>query len=164
MKWVTCAFVAVVAAAGASVGCGDKAEEARREADSKTADATKEAREAQEAAAKAVAAQKVATDETARAAHTEARAKMQKDVEAADRKITYLKEKAAKATGAAKKNADTAVAELDKRRDTVRADLAKLDLETGAAWDTAKAGAERSLTALNQAVDNLETTVAAKTR
>jgi hypothetical protein len=147
-------LLALAVAAG-TVGCGNKAEEAKMEADKKAAEAAKSAKEADD---KAASAKKEADDKAAKA-NTEAKAKLQKDVDAADRKATYLKEKAAKATGATKKNADAAVTELDTRRAAAKASIAKLDTATGAGWDAAKTAAESDIAALNKAVESLETTL-----
>lgn len=142
----------------AVAACGNKEEEARKEAEAKAAEAAKAAKEAQEKAAKeeAEAQAKIAK------ANGEIKAKLQKDIDAAGRKATYLKEKAAKATGAAKKNADAAVAELDARDATAKSDLAKLDAATGDAFNTAKNTVEADIAALNKAVDSLETTLKGK--
>jgi hypothetical protein len=86
----------------------------------------------------------------------------QKEVDVIDRKISQLKERAATATGAEKRNAAAAIAETDSRRSTLQADLQKLGTETGAGWDAAKGEVERSIKAVKAAVDSFETTVTEK--
>lgn len=140
-----------------TAACGNKAEEAKKEAEAKAVEAAKAAKEADE---KAVAAKKEADDKAAKM-NAEGKAKLQKDFDAAGRKATYLKEKAAKATGPAKKNADAAVAEFDTRDAAAKASIAKMDGATGAAWDAAKVAAESDIAALNKAVESLETTLKA---
>lgn len=152
------ALLLATAIAAGTVGCGNKAEEAKKEADQKAAEAAKTAKEAEDKASAA----KVEAEAKVAKANAEIKTKLQKDIDAAERKATYLKEKAAKVTGAAKKNADAAVAELDTRHATAKASLAKLDTATGAAWDTAKVGVESDIAALNKAVESLETTLKAK--
>lgn len=144
-----------VAVSTASVGCGNKAAEAQKEADQKAAEAAK----AQAVADEKAATEKKEAEATALKANAETKVKLQKDVDAANRKITYLKEKVAKATGAMKKNADAAATEVDTRTATVKADMAKLDGATGTAWDTAKTQVEADTAALNKAVDALEATL-----
>lgn len=140
-----------------TVACGNKAEEAKKEADTKAAEALKTVKEAED---KAAAAKKEADDKLTKL-NIEAKTKLGKDIDAADRKASNLKEKATKLTGAAKKNTEAAVAELDKRYATAKASLAKLDTLTGADWDAAKKSAEADIEALNRAVESLETTIKA---
>ena len=147
-------LLAIAIAIGVAA-CGNKAEEAKKEADQKAAEAAKSAKEADD---KAAAAKKDADDKTAKA-NSVVKAKLQKDLDAADRKAVYLKEKAAKLTGAPKKNADAAVTELDTRHAAAKASVAKLDTATGAAWDTQKVAVESDIAALNKAVESLETTL-----
>ncbi len=87
------------------------------------------------------------------------RAGLQKGYDDADRKLTYLKEKVAKAKGAAKKNADAALVEVEKRATAAKESIAKI---TGAAADnlaTLKTGAESDVAAFIESVDALETTL-----
>lgn len=133
----------------------DEAVKARKEADDKAAEAAKAKKEADE---KTAVAQKEAADK-AIAANAEVRMALQKDIDAADRKLTYLKEKAAKATGAMKKNADAAAAEVDKRREAVKTNMASLEAATGDAWTTAKGQVEADIAALNKSVETLETSL-----
>jgi colicin import membrane protein len=148
---VRASLLAVALTVGVAA-CGNKAEEAKKEADQKAAEAAKEADD------KAAAAKKEADDKAAKA-NAEIKAKLQKDLDAAERKAVYLKEKAAKVTGATKKNADAAVTELDTRSAAAKASVAKLDTSTGAAWETQKVAVESDIAALNKAVDSLETTL-----
>ncbi len=129
-----------------------------KEADQKAAEAAKTAKDAED---KANAAKLKADEEKAKAAaaHAEARNKLQKDMDAHDRKGTYLREKAAKATGAAKANADAAVKELDARRDAAKASVAKLSDDASPTWDGLRKTAEDDIAAVGKAVDTLETTV-----
>src|SRR4051812_25079885 len=102
--------------ATAMIGCGNKAAEAQKKADQLAA----EAASAQKVADEKAAGEKKAADEKATKANAEAKTRLQKDADAADRKITYLKEKVAKATGPAKKNADAAAGEVDTRQATLK--------------------------------------------
>lgn len=149
----------VVASALSSfgVGCGNKAkeEEAKQAAEA-------QAQAAKEAAQKATDAAKKAEEEALNAQHAAEQKKLQSQFDASDRKSTYLKEKAAKSTGNAKKNADAAVAELDKRRTTASESLKSVQSATGAAWDAAKAKAEEDIAAYGKSVESLEQTIASK--
>ena len=144
------------------VGCdkGDQAsaERAQRDAAEKAEKAQLEANEKISAARRE--AEKAAND--AAQARSEARGTLQKDVDAVDRKISYLKERAASGKGSAKKNSDAAQAEAEKRRGALRDDFSKLSTETGAAWDAMKEAVERDLTALKASVDSWESTIANK--
>lgn len=136
--------------------CNDhKAEEAKKEADQKAAEAAKSAKEAEDKAAEA----KREADVQATKAHAEAKTALQKDIDAAGRKATYLREKGAKLTGAAKANGDAAITEMTNRETAAKTSLAKLDTATGAAWDSAKLAVESDIAALNKAVDAAETTI-----
>jgi hypothetical protein len=156
-------FLSAVALNGMAVaGCNKsqqaEAEKAQREAAERAEKAQLEANE------KIIEArrdgEKAAND--AAQARNDARTSLQKDVDAVDRKISYLKEHATEAKGAAKKNAEAAAAEAEKRRATLRQDFNKLGTETGAAWDSAKAEVERDITALKAAVDSWESTITGK--
>jgi hypothetical protein len=92
----------------------------------------------------------------------EARAAIQKDIAAADRKALDLKERAAKARGKAKLNAQAAATEYDKRRTVVEQDLQKLNTAAGAEWDELKKQTERDVDAVEEAVESLDRTVASK--
>ena len=144
----------------ATVGCDNGKEQAAAAEKTRQADeqAAKTKREADEKAA----ATKREAEESARKAATEARATLQKDIDAADRKLAYLKGKSATVTGAAKKNADAAMAETEKRREAVRAGMKKLETDTGAAWDATKAATAQAVTSLNQSVEALETAITGK--
>lgn len=100
-------------------------------------------------------------EETAKlkADHAEARHKLEGKLEAQERKATYLKQKAAKAVGKEKLNANAAIAELDARRTTAKTSLARLGDETSPAWDSAKKAAEDDIDGLEKAVDALEKTL-----
>jgi colicin import membrane protein len=125
----------------------EKAERARVEAAEKISEARRDAEKAANDAAKA---------------RGDARGELQKDVDAVDRKISYIKERAVEVKGTAKKNADVAQAEAEKRRTTLRDDFRKLETETGAAWDSAKADVERDIKSLKDSVDSWESTVTNK--
>lgn len=148
---------ALASASLSSLGCGNKAkeEEAKKAAEAQ-AQAAKDAEE------KATAATKKAEEGALDAKHAADAKKVQSQFDASDRKSAYLKEKAAKATGAAKKNAEAAVAELDKRRSTANESIKGLQGATGAAWDTAKAKADEDVASFGKAVESLEQTVATK--
>lgn len=161
MKNVLATFLVTMSCATA-LACnkGDQkaAEEAQR-------DAEQEAREAQQAANDKIAdakadAEKAAAD--AAAARQDVQASVKKDVDAVDRKIAYLKERGATAKGVAQKNVAAAQGEVDTRRAAVQADVAKLQSESGSAWESAKTSFDRNLTALKDAVESLETTVTGK--
>ncbi len=133
----------------------DQAVKAQKQADDKQAEATKAQADAD---AKAAAAKATADTEMAKA-HDDARDKMQKNYDASDRKLASLREKVAKATGTKRKNADAALAEVDKRAATVKTDMANLVTAAGTAWDTTKTQVEADQAALDKASDNLETTL-----
>jgi colicin import membrane protein len=137
------------------VGCKNKEEEAKREAELHSAQVAKEGEEAR---AKEEARKK-AEAEAATKARTDARGKVQKEIDAADRKLAYLKEKLAKATGPKKKNAEAAAAEVTKRRDAAVASAAKLETDTTTPVETERSTAEADVAALNKAIDNLEATL-----
>ncbi len=145
-----------------ALGCNkpdqESAEKAQRDAAEKARDAQREADE-KIAAAKRDADKAIAD---AAAARNDVRTSVQKDIDAVDRKISYLKERGAKATGTAQKNVAAAQGEVEQRRSVVQADYRKLETETGSAWDAAKEAADRDLTALKAAVDSLETTITNK--
>lgn len=124
------------------------------------AEAERRAQEATLTAAK-VQAQ---TDESAKlkAAHTESRDKLQKDLDASDRKATYLKQKAAHTVGTTKKNADAAITELDARHTAAKASLSKLGDDASPAWDAMRKTAEDDVAAVGKAVDTLEGTLGRK--
>ena len=144
---------ALAVAVSASSGCNkNDADEAKRQAQATSEQAASAAREAE---VRAAAAAKDAELKTAQA-NADAKSKAQKEVDAADRKATYLREKAAKVTGIKKKNSDAAVAELDRRRDAVRTDMSKLDSVTASGWESVKGQVDGDVAALNKAVDNLE--------
>lgn len=144
-----------------TVGCDDKAKEQAAAAE-KTRQADEQAAKTKREADEKAAATKRDVEESARKAATDARAALQKDVDAADRKLAYLKTKSATLAGAAKKNADAAMAETEKRRDGIRQDMKTLETQTGAAWDTTKAKTAQAITALNQSIEALESTVTGK--
>jgi hypothetical protein len=121
-----------------------KAQEAQLEANEKIADARRAA--------------ETSANEAART-RNDVTVSFQKEVDVIDRKISELKERAATATGAEKKNVAAAVAETDSRRSTLQADLRRLGTQTGAGWDAAKGEVERSIRAVKAAVDSFETTV-----
>src|SRR6185436_576796 len=91
---------------GIAMGCNKEEEKAQQEAAEKAEKAKVEAEQA-------AVAKKAADEATAKAAkeRADARQVLQKDLDGVDRKFTSLKERAAKAKGAAKKNADAAVTE-----------------------------------------------------
>jgi hypothetical protein len=125
----------------------EKAEAARIEAAEKISEARRDAEKAANDAARA---------------RGEARGELQKDVDAVDRKISYLKERQVSVKGNAKKNADVAQAEVEKRRTTLRDDFRKLETATGEAWDSAKVAVESDLKALKDTVESWESTVTGK--
>ena len=148
-----------------AVGCGSKTEQKASGDVSATSDHAAQDNKATEAeqargAAKLEAANaKEAADSDAAKAHKIAHDKLQSDFDASDRKFNALKEKAANVTGAKKKTADTAVAEVTKREATVMASIAKLRDATGATWDSMKTQVEADTALLGKAIDALETTV-----
>jgi hypothetical protein len=135
------------AAAEAQRDAAEKAEKAQLEANEKISEARREAEKAANVAA---------------LARGEARVELQKDMDAVDRKISYLKEHSAGVQGAAKKNADVARAEAEARRSSVQSSFRKLETETGAAWDSAKAEAQRNISDLKAAVESWENTISSE--
>src|SRR6476620_10339945 len=142
---------ASLASALALAGCNKPSQE----------EAEKTEREANERAEEARRDAEKAANDAARA-RGETRGELQKDVDAVDRKISYLKERAVEVKGNAKKNADVAQAEAEKRRSTLRDDFRKLETDTGAEWDSAKAAVERDIKSLKDSVDSWESTVTNK--
>jgi hypothetical protein len=132
--------------------------EAQREAEGKAQSAQLEANEKISEARHE--AEKVGND--AARDRSEARVSLQKDLDAVDRRISYLKELVVSVSGAAKKNADVAQKETETRRAALQTDFRKLETETGAAWDQAKASVESDITALKASVDSWETSVTGK--
>ena len=156
-------LISAVAISGLAVtGCNKsdqaEAEKAQREAAER---AEKAQLEANEKISEARRDGEKAANEAAQA-RNDVRSSLQKDVDAVDRKISYLKERAVEVKGAAKKNAEAAAAEAEKRRSTLRQAFNKLGTETGAAWDSAKAEVERDIAALKAAVDSWESTITGK--
>jgi hypothetical protein len=152
----------VLLALAALPGCNKSDEQAAAQAQRDAADT---AREAQNEANDKIAAAKREADEAeakAAAARTEVKNSVQKDIDAVDRKISYLKERGATAKGNAQKNVAAAQGEVETRRAAVQTNVRKLETETGSAWESAKAAVDRDLTALKAAVDSLETTVTGK--
>jgi cytochrome P450 len=143
-------------------GCSNKQEKATKEADKAQKEATDKSQEAAkaqaEADAKAATAQKEA-EATAMKSITDARDGVQKDFDDLDRKAAALHEKVAKATGAKRKNADAAAAEVATRMTAAKASLAKFTGATAATLEAVKTEASSDVAALSKAVDNLEKTV-----
>ncbi len=115
--------------------------------------------QAKGAAKTEVAIVKEAADKAVVPAHKIAHDKLQSDFDDADRKFIALKEQVATATGAKKKNADAAVAEVTKREATVMAGIAKLRDATGAQWDATKTQVDADALALDKAIVALETSL-----
>ena len=132
----------------------------KAEAERKAAEAERQAQEATITAGQMQAQAEEAAK--TKAAHVEARTKLQKDFDAHERKASYLKEKAAQATGAVKKTADAAIAEYEARRASEKASLDKLGDEAAPAWDATKQTAEEDIAAVGRAVDSLEQTLTKK--
>lgn len=153
---------ASLASALALAGCNkpsqEEAEKTEREANERAEKARLDAADTISEARRD--AEKAAND--AARARGETRGELQKDVDAVDRKISYLKERAVEVKGNAKKNADVAQAEAEKRRSALRDDFRKLQTDTGAEWDSAKAAVERDLKSLRDSLDSWETTVTDK--
>ena len=102
---------------------------------------------------------KEAADSDAAKTHKIAHDKLQSAFDASDRKFNALQEDAAKATGAKKKKADAAAAEVTKREAAAMASIAKLRDATGAAWETTKTQVEADTVALDKAIVALEATL-----
>ncbi len=132
-----------------------KLDTAKREAATKVADAEREANDKKAAAEHDLADAKAKAD----AARADARASIQKDLAADDRKAVDLKERAAKATGKKKLNAQAASTEYDKRRTAAEHDLEGLNSASGDAWDNLKAQAQRDVDSVKTALDAFDTTL-----
>jgi hypothetical protein len=142
----------IAVATGGPAGCNHgKAADAQKEADAEAA-----AKAAKEADDQASAARKAARS------NAETKKKLQKEIDAGDRRAVYLKEKAAKASGVTKKSADAAIADIDTREATAKVDMAKLDPDDATSWDTQRSAVEADIAAVKKAVDSLETIVEAK--
>lgn len=137
-------------------------------------DAKKEAAEAAAASASAATAEaeKAAADASKKAAEEAEKAfgekkvavvkGLQSQVDAFDRKLAYLKDKAGKLKAAPKKAADTALEAVEKARADVTTSLKDVD---GAGADTLTTLTEKvsaSLGAAQKAMDSLETAVTGK--
>lgn len=123
------------------------AERAQLEANEKIAEAKRDA-------------ERVA-NEAARS-RSDARVELQKEMDAIDRKISHLRERSTTAPAAAKKNADAARGEVETRRAALQTNFRKLETESGAAWDAAKSEVQGNISSLKAAVDNWESSAAAK--
>lgn len=147
--------LAAIAVTLAATGCKGS----RQEVERKAQEAEQKA-EAELTAAKI----KAEKEESAKvkAERADERAKLQKDLDAHERKASYLRQKAAKTVGATKRNADAALNELDARRVTAKASMSRLSDETTANWDATKKSAEDDIAAVGRAVDSLEHTLAKK--
>jgi hypothetical protein len=124
-----------------------KAERAQLEANEKIGEAKRDAERLANEAARS---------------RSDARVELQKDIDAVDRKISYLRERSTTVPAAAKKNADVARAEVETRRSSLQTKFRKLETESGAAWDAAKADVEASISAVKAAVDNWESSASTK--
>ena len=159
MKRVLGILAVAVVLGGSVTACENKEEAAKKAAADTAASAKVEAD-------KAAAAKKDADEAAAKVAlmqkHTDAKVAAQKELDGVDRKLTYLKDKLSKATGPAKKNGDTAMADFTKKHDAVKADIDKLGSATDTAWDAAKTDADRDVAALKQSLDALETAITGK--
>jgi hypothetical protein len=121
-----------------------------------------EEQKAQEANLTAAKMQAEADEAKLKAAHEQERMKLQKEMDAHDRKASYLKAKAAKQIGATKKNADAAITELDARHAAAKASLGKLMDDKAPDWDASKKTAEDDVAAVGKSVDALERTLSKK--
>ena len=137
----------------------DKAKEQAAQAQKEANDKAEAAAKAQREADEKTAAAKREADAAASKAAADARDKIQKDFDAADRKLTYLKDKVAKAKGAKRKNADAALAEAELRSASVKTSLAGLEKAAANDLEAARAKAQSDVEALNKAVDAVETTL-----
>jgi hypothetical protein len=142
-------MVAVAALVAALAGCEKKEHASQTETTS--AEVARGEREAAEA--------KQAAEEATTKLHAEVRSRLQSDFDAADRKASYLKAKASKATGVVKKDADAAVVEFDRRRAAADAGLKKLDAGASGTWDSARTEAESLVESMRKGVDSLEATL-----
>jgi hypothetical protein len=147
----------------ATFGCDSKkeskADEAAPSASREAQDKATEAEAARGQAKTEAASAQEAADADAAKAHKVVADQLQGDFDASDRRFHALEEKAAKATGAKKKNADARSAEVTKREATAMASIAKLRDATGAGWDTMKTQVSADTAALNKAIDALEATL-----
>ncbi len=157
-----------------SFGCGSKSEptpagtaadkpasgaqptpSAHRAADDKAT----EVEQAKAVAQAEVNSAKGTVDDATATLHKASRDKLQQSFDASDRKLTALKEKAAKLTGTTKRDADAALADISAHGGTVMSGIASLRDATGAAWDTAKTQTEADLVVLDSKIDALERTL-----
>jgi hypothetical protein len=162
MKMASFKTLAICLTMGAAVACNKNEQQAAEQAQR---DAATKSREAQQEADQKIADAKRDADKAATEAasvRTDVKASVQKDLDAVDRKISYLKERSSTVKGAAQKNIAAAQGEVEARRTAVQADVRKLETESGSAWEAAKSAVDRDLTALKAAVDSFETTVTAK--
>jgi hypothetical protein len=134
-------------------GCPTKTETASEQPSKSTASETaKEHKAADDKATDDLEAAK----QTVEAGAATVRDKLQGALEASERKLAALKDKAAAASGEVKVRADAAARDVDTRRATLKTDLVKLQAATGAAFDTAKLQVEADAAALDQAIEAFE--------
>jgi hypothetical protein len=155
-----CIVLAFLGSGVLAAGCNRDDEQARitkekQDAAEKIAAAQREADEKKAAAERDVAEAERKGEEQRR----EARAELERDIADIDRKAVAMKASAAKATGKAKLNNDAALAEYEKRRAVLEADMKRLGTATGAVWDTAKLDARQHIASTKEALDSLDRTV-----
>lgn len=92
-------------------------------------------------------------------AHKATHTQLQANFDAADRRLTALKEEGARLTGAAKENATIAIAVAQAHEASVLASIAKLREATLAGWDAAKAQVEADSLAFTTSVAALDAIV-----
>jgi hypothetical protein len=138
-----------VSLAVAAAACHRGREEAERKAEAE--------RRAQEAEITAAKVQAEAADTAKlKAAHSEARTKLQKELDAHERKGTYLKQKAVGKTGAAKKNVDAAISEYTSRLAKAKTDLGRLADDASPEWDATKKAADDDVAAVGRSVEAID--------
>lgn len=130
----------------------DPAPTAQRQADDKAT----EDLQAGNAAKVDVATAQATVDDAVTKAHAETSVQLQQTFDEADRRFKALEVKAASATGAARKRADAAVADVKTREASAMASIAKLRDASAADWNATKAKVDSEMVALNQSIDSLE--------
>lgn len=134
---------------------GPTASGERHAADDQATEAL-QARRAEEAT---VAEAKATADADVVAAHKATHSQLQANFDAADRRLTALKEEGARLTGTAKNNATIAMAVAQTHEASVLASIAKLREATLAGWDAAKAQVEADSLAFTNSVAALDAIV-----
>ena len=132
--------------------CDDGAEQAEKAKAAAAASAAAIEQKASDEKAEAARQQRIA-DAQAEPARNAAKLSVRKTLAEADRTAIDLKERLAKAKGAAKAKAAAASADYDKARTAAERDIEGLNTASGQAWDAVNSQTEKDLATLKTALD-----------